>query len=162
SAFAQEAHKWLPFEVVDREGGQVVSYTPLEKASKKWHVCILFPHVTDIAWVSAAYGVIEEARRLGVKATLLEAGGYTGLVKQVAQDDDCVSLGADAIILSVVTEAGLAAKIKEGKERGITQVALINPVLDAPVDSKIFVDYGDLAAFEGKYLADYYKDREKV
>ncbi|MGE4252448.1 MAG: TMAO reductase system periplasmic protein TorT [Parvibaculaceae bacterium] len=162
AASAQDAYKWWPFDVINRDTGKISTYEPLEKASKAWHVCILFPHVKDIYWVSVAYGVMEEARRLGIKATLLEAGGYSNLVKQIAQYDDCVSLGADAIVLSVVSEAGLANKIKEGHDKKIPQVALINPVSNAPVDAKIFVDYGDQAAFAAKYLVERYKGRETV
>jgi protein TorT len=155
---AQDSFVWWPFNVMNRDTGAIVSYQPLDKAARPWNVCILFPHVKDIYWVSVAYGVMEEARHLGIRATLLEAGGYPNLVKQLAQYDDCVALGADAIILSVVSEAGMANKIKEGHDRGTPQVALINPVMNAPVDAKIFVNYGDQAAFAAKYLVERYKD----
>ena len=44
-----------------------IDYTPLTKASKKWDICVSFPHMKDAYWLGVAYGVIEEARRQGVK-----------------------------------------------------------------------------------------------
>src|ERR1700760_2496047 len=60
-----------------------VEYVPLEKASKPWKICVSFPHMKDAYWLGVDYGVVEEAKRLGVSMNLVEAGGYTGLQKQI-------------------------------------------------------------------------------
>ena len=100
------------FPVYDASSGSNVetTYTPLEKAEKKWHVCVLFPHMKDSFWVAVAYGVVEESKRLGVKMTLLQAGGYENLPKQISQWDDCVAAGADAIVTGPISEAGMSKK----------------------------------------------------
>ena len=40
--------------------------------------------------------------------TLLQAGGYANLPKQIAQYDDCLAAGADAILLGAIVAAPLA------------------------------------------------------
>jgi protein TorT len=133
---------------------------PLEKASKKWHICVLFPHLKDTSWVAAVYGVTDEAKRLGVKMTVFEAGGYTNLSRQISQYDDCVALGADAIIVGAISEAGLLQKLKEGADKGLVQVGLINPMVEAPVTSAIFNDYDSKAEVAGKAVVELFKDKE--
>ena len=45
----------------------------------------------DAYWLGVDYGVVDEARQLGVKLNVVEAGGYTELNKQISQIEDCVS-----------------------------------------------------------------------
>ena len=75
----------------------MVDYVPLTKASKKWKICVSFPHMKDAYWLGVDYGVVDEAKRLGVSAQIVEAGGYTNLAKQISQIEDCVSRGANAV-----------------------------------------------------------------
>lgn len=147
------AADWWPAKVYNQANGEKSSfdYVPLMKAKQKWNVCVLFPHVKDSMWVAAAYGVTEEAKRLGVKLTLLQAGGYENLPKQISQFDDCVAAKADVIITGAISEAGMAKKFEEGMAKQIPQVMLINPVANAPVTAKVSVDYPVL----GKLAADY-------
>ena len=46
--------------VAQGAGLEIVTYTALEKADKKHHICVSFPHLKDSYWVGAAYGIIEE------------------------------------------------------------------------------------------------------
>lgn len=142
-----QAQDWWPIKVFDlgeltadefdalETLPKTVDYIPLEKASEKWHLCVLFPHMKDSYWVSVNYGVMDEARRLGVKATLFSAGGYTELNKQVSQFDDCMVLNPDAIIIAVISEGGMKAKIAEAREKGIKVIAIINPLFEIEVDA---------------------------
>lgn len=148
------AADWWPAKVYDLNSGKTaeISYEPLSRAAKKWNICVLFPHMKDSLWVAAAYGVVEEAKRLGVKITLFQAGGYENLPKQLSQFDDCVASKPDAIITGAISEAGLAKKFQEGLDKKIAQIALINPVADAPVTAKVSVDYPTMGALAGGYL----------
>jgi protein TorT len=150
------AADWWPAKVYDLNNGKAaeVGYVPLQKAEKKWNICILFPHLKDSLWVAADYGAVEEAKRLGVKITLFQAGGYENLPKQLSQFDDCVASKPDAIITGAISEAGLAKKFQEGLDKKIPQVALINPVANAPVTAKVSVDYPTMGELSGQYLLD--------
>lgn len=161
SSFAVDAADWWPAKVYELENGKSaeVGYVPLQKAEKKWNICMLFPHVKDSLWVAAAYGAVEEAKRLGVKITLFQAGGYENLPKQLSQFDDCVASKPDLIITGAISEAGMAKKFQEGLDKKIPQVTLINPVANAPVTAKVSVDYPTMGALAGQYLLDTYKSK---
>lgn len=152
-AFAQDA-LW-PFDVVNAADGNadIVSYTGLEKAEKPWNICVLFPHMKDSYYVGVNYGIVDQARKLGVKVTILEAGGYTEAAKQVSQHNDCLARGVDAIVIAAISEAGLAKSMLEGKEKGVVQVGVINPMSDV-ADARIFANYDDAAEAGAKFLAE--------
>ena len=97
------AENWFPYPAEEvtpafsSEGtANPVTYEPLEKAAEPHDICVSFPHMKDAYWLGVNYGVTEEAKRLGVKLNVVEAGGYTELAKQVSQIEDCVAGGADA------------------------------------------------------------------
>ena len=58
------------------------------------------PDLKDSYWVASNYGIVDEARRLGVRAYTFQAGGYDQLPKQLAQFDDCLASNPDAILES--------------------------------------------------------------
>ncbi len=67
------AENWYPFpvEVWDppfdmASPRTTVDYAPLEKAAKKWDICVSFPHMKDAYWMAVDYGVVAESERLGV------------------------------------------------------------------------------------------------
>ena len=146
SASMAVADDWWPFSIATAVGGDLtkvekIDYAPLDKAEKAWNLCVLFPHLQDSYWLSVNYGIAEEAKRLGVKFTLLQAGGYSNLPKQISQYDDCVAAGADAILIGAISEAGLAAKITEGMGKGIVNIAVANPILETPITARITPDF---------------------
>ncbi len=130
-ATAQEK-QWWPFPVEDRdppfdmEGKKIKNqYTPLPHAAKKWNICVSFPHMKDAYWTAVDYGVVAESKRLGVKMQLVEAGGYTNLPKQINQLEDCVSQGADAVVIGAISETGLNKLIEEIRAKGIPVIDVI-------------------------------------
>jgi protein TorT len=157
SASAARADDWWPFSIDAAKGGDLskvekIDYVPLEKAEQSWNLCVLFPHLQDSYWLSVNYGIAEEAKRLGVKFTLLQAGGYSNLPKQIAQYDDCLAAGADAILLGAISEAGLAAKINEGMAKGVVNIAVANPVLETPITARITPDFHAKGFETGEYV----------
>jgi protein TorT len=127
---------------------------PVTEVSQKWKLCILIPHLKDSVWVAAAYGLMEESKRLGLQATLLQAGGFDDLATQLSQFDDCLASGADAILVAPISEAGIAGKIDEAVAKGVPTVSFINPLIDVPVTSKVFLDHPMMGYLTGKYLVD--------
>jgi protein TorT len=165
SVGAAQAKDWWPFKIAAAKGGdlkniQSIDYVPLEKADKPWSLCVLYPHLQDSYWVSVNYGIIEEAKRLGVKVTVFQAGGYTALPKQISQYDDCVASGADAILLSAISEAGLAAKIGEGMAKGIVNIAVANPILETPITARITPDFYQKGFQTGEYVKKHLGDKQ--
>ena len=153
-ATAASAADWFPIKVYDASSGTnvEVDYVPVEKASKPWNICVLFPHMKDSFWVAVAYGIVEEAKRQNVNMTLYEAGGYENLPRQLSQFDDCVAGGADAIIVGAISEAGLAKKFEEGIAAGKPVISTVNPVSEAKTTAKMFVEFDTMGEQTGNYL----------
>ncbi|MEW5721458.1 MAG: TMAO reductase system periplasmic protein TorT [Thermodesulfobacteriota bacterium] len=162
-AAAQEK-PWWPFPVVEFSTGQpkVVDYVPLEKASKKWNIVGLFPHLKDTSWMGPHYGMVEEAKRMGVKLTILDAGSYDNLNKQLSQYDDALAMGANAIIAGVISDVGFKEKLQEGKAKGVMNIIFINPVKDTPSDFSIFNDIPFMSYAAAETVLDEFKDQAKV
>jgi len=128
-------------------------YTTLEKASKKWRVCVSFPHMKDAYWMAVDYGVADEAKRLGVDMQLFEAGGYTNLNKQISQIEDCAASGADAVIIGAISLDGLNNMVSEVRKKGIPVIDVINGMSSPELSAKSLVSFGEMGFKAGQYLA---------
>lgn len=131
---------------------QVTDYTPLPPGNRPWEFCISYPHLKDAYWLSVNYGMVEEARRLGVGFRLVEAGGYPNLERQIGQIKDCVAEGADALILGAVSYDGLTPTITGIAER-IPVIATVNDVAPEGIAAKALVSWYNMGAAAGKELA---------
>ncbi len=155
-----QAETWYPAKVQVWEPAfnmdsprKDIEYTPLDKASKKWDLCVSFPHMKDAYWLGVDYGVTEEAKRLGVKMQVVEAGGYTELAKQISQIEDCVASGAEAIIIGAISADGLNNVIKEIRAKDIPVIDVINGISSPEITAKSLVSFGEMGAKTGEYLA---------
>lgn len=159
AAHAQDA--WYPYPVeswdppFDMSSPRTsIEYTPLEKASQPWEICVSFPHMKDAYWLGVDYGVTEEAKRLGVKLQLVEAGGYTELNTQISQIEDCVAAGADAVIIGAISYDGLNNLVSEIRGQGIPVIDVINGMSSPELSAKSLVSFGEMGAKAGEFLAE--------
>ncbi|CCE09531.1 putative ABC transporter, substrate binding protein [Bradyrhizobium sp. STM 3843] len=159
-AGAAHAADWYPYDAAKIDPpfaadgkSSDVSYVPLEKASKPWKLCVSFPHMKDAYWLGVDYGVAEEAKRLGVKMNLVEAGGYTELNKQISQIEDCVASGSDAVIIGAISADGLNKVIGEIAKKKIPVIDLVNGISSPDISAKSLVSFYTMGAETGAYLA---------
>lgn len=158
-AYTQEK-KWYPFSVEEHNPPfdmnspvKEVMYTPLQKADKKWNICVSFPHMKDAYWLAVDYGVAEEAKDLGVAMHLVEAGGYTNLSKQISQIEDCVSQGAQAVDIGAISYDGLNATVKRLHDKGIPVIDVINGMSSKDISAKSLVSFKTMGFEAGQYIA---------
>jgi len=130
-----------------------LDYTPLEKASKPWNICVSFPHMKDAYWMAVDYGVVEESKELGVKMQLVEAGGYTNLNKQISQIEDCVANGAQGVVIGAISFDGLNNLVKEVKGKNIPVIDVINGISSPDISAKSLVSFGEMGYKAGEYIA---------
>jgi protein TorT len=130
-----------------------VSYSPLEKAEKPWNICVSFPHMKDAYWLGVDYGVAEQAKDLGVKMNLVEAGGYTELAKQISQIEDCVAGGAQAVVIGAISYDGLNNLVSEIKKKNIPVIDVINGISSPDITAKSLVSFYTMGYETGSYLA---------
>ena len=162
SGMAATAHaeNWYPYPAQKTEpafstDGKLadVDYTPLEKAEKPWKVCASFPHMKDAYWLGVDYGVAAQAKDLGIKLNVVEAGGYTELAKQISQIEDCVAGGAEAVVIGAISFDGLNNLVTEITKKGIPVIDVINGISSPNVTAKSLVSFYTMGYQTGEYLA---------
>ena len=119
-------------------------YVPLAHASKQWQLCASIPHLKDDYWLAVNSALIMEARRLGVRLNLFEAGGYEHLDAQKRQIAECMSKGIDGLIVGAISADGLNDLIGSYAERGIPVIDLINGVSSKAIAARAAADFYDM------------------
>ncbi len=101
-------------------------FHPAERARKPWRIAFLFPHIKDPYWVGCNYGVIAEARRLGVEVKIFVANGYDDIKGQLGQMSEAIAEKYDAIVVSPIHLTANNASIALAKSKGIPVFELAN------------------------------------
>lgn len=101
-------------------------YGMTRRASKPWHIAFLFPHMKDPYWIGCSYGVMSEAKRLGVAVDIFPAEGYGDLVGQLRKMDEVIAAKYDAIVISPISQTGNNSSIAKARARGIPVFELAN------------------------------------
>ncbi|WP_396642384.1 TMAO reductase system periplasmic protein TorT [Microbacterium sp.] len=145
---------------VDPEGcigpgieGTYESLSP-DDVTEPWELCSTVPHLKDPLWVAYNYGQAVEAERLGVSITLTDVGGYENVSEQVTQIEDCITQGADAILVGAVSADALNPAIEAAEAAGVVVLDIANGVTTPDVSAHAIVDYYDMGRTIGEYLAD--------
>ena len=157
---AANAEDWFPYPAQEvtpafSSDGKLspVEYNALSKAEKKWNICVSFPHMKDAYWLGVDYGIVAEAKRLGVSVNIVDAGGYTELTKQISQIEDCVAAGADAVVIGAISFDGLNSVIAEVTAKGIPVIDVVNGVSSTDISAKSLVSFYTMGFATGDYIA---------
>ena len=140
----------VPFDY--SSDSKIIDYQPTAVARQPWHLCISYPHMKDAYWINVNYGMVQEARRLGISFTLVEAGGYLNLERQRQQIDQCTSDGADALIVGSVSYRGLHDSITRIAQK-MPVLATVNDIEDAGITAKSGVSWTTMGRVAGEFLA---------
>jgi len=108
----------------------VTDYPRPAKPSKAYRLGVSIPHLANPHYVGQAYGYIDEAQNLGAQVTLLEAGGYEHLDRQVSQIEDLIASKVDAIIIAAVSGPGTVGAVEAAAAAGIP-VINVNVMTDS-------------------------------
>jgi len=108
--------------------GRVVDghYAMAAPASKPWRIAFLFPHLKDPYWAGCNYGVISEAKRLGIAVDIFPADGYNDLIGQLRKMDEAIAAKYDAIVISPISQSANNSSIAKARARGIPVFELAN------------------------------------
>ena len=154
-----EKKAWYPVEVEvwnppfnDQRQREQKLYTPLEKAQKKWRIRVFIPHLKDAYWLGVNYGLIDEARRLGISLSIYEAGGYDQLAVQRRQLEETLKEKPDGLIIGAISLNGLNDLVKKAADQGIPVLDLINGISSPHIMARTAVTYWDNGYQTGQYL----------
>ncbi len=127
-------------------------YTPLNKAQQKWRIRVFIPHLKDAYWLGVNYGLINEARRLGIRLAIYEAGGYDQLEVQRRQIEDSLKEKPDGLIIGAISQQGLNDIVKKTSDMGIPVLDLINGLSSPDIAARAAVSFWDMGNQAGLYL----------
>ena len=150
-AQATELVRWEP--PFSYEGTATpLTYQAAARPTRPWRLCVVIPHLKDAYWLAVNYGMLEEARRLGVKLRIQEAWGYAHLQRQRDLLQNCAATNpVDAIILGTVSYAGLSDIIQTVSRR--TPVfATVNDISNEGLSGKVGVPWYQMGHLIGHYL----------
>jgi periplasmic protein TorT len=132
---------------------QLQQYTPPGHASRPWRICASIPHLKDDYWLAVNFGLVNEAKRIGVALNLYEAGGYENLATQQSQIAECVAQNkADALIIGAISADGLKNVIADYSAKGMPVIDLINGINSDKITARVAADFYDMGLAAGKYL----------
>ena len=142
---------WTPpfNEAMQRQSQQ---YTPLEKASQPWRIKVFIPHLKDAYWLGVNFGLIDEARRLGISLTIQEAGGYGQLEVQRQQIEAALSEKPDGLIIGAISLEGLNDLVAQAADKEIPVIDLINGLSSKQIAARAAVSFQDMGLETGRYL----------
>jgi len=150
---------WYPVEVDvwtppfnDTRQREQKLYTPLEKAQKKWRIRVFIPHLKDDYWLGVNFGLIDEARRLGISLSIYEAGGYDQLDVQRRQIEESLKEKPDGLIIGAISLDGLNDLVKKASDEGIPVLDLINGMSSPFIAARAAVSFWDMGNQAGTYL----------
>ena len=168
SADIQAARIWYPVEVDvwkppynTSQQHEPHQYTPLEKSSRRWNICVSIPHLKDAYWLAVNYGLIAEARRLDVGLSLYEAGGYEHLDVQRQQLEDCLENETDGLIIGAISNDGLEDLVKAAAERDIPVIDMVNGMSSSHISARVAVDFRDMGYQTGAYLRELHQNGDQ-
>lgn len=160
-SFSSQANNWFPLTVDvwnppfnEDLKRQEQSFTPLKKAAKPWKICAAIPHLKDAYWLAVNFSLVDEAKRLGLRMRIKEAGGYGRLQVQRKQIIDCMDSGADALLLSSVNNEGLSDLVDEFTKQGKPVIDMINWVNAKNITGRAAATYWDNGNLTGNYLVE--------
>ena len=149
-----------PFNTEHRHTLQ--QYVPPERASRPWRICASIPHLKDDYWLAVNFGLVDEARRLGLALNLYEAGGYENLATQQSQIAECMAKNnAQALIVGAISADGLSSVIADYSDKGVPVIDLINGIHSDKITARVAADFYDMGLAAGKYLRTLQPDTSK-
>jgi len=111
------------------------------------------PNLASSFWISAAYGVEQEAKAAGVTLVKLNAGGDANTSQQIAQIQDLAQRGVDAIIVGATNGDAVRAVVEQAVGRGIPVVGISSPPNSDRLSATVSADHYDMGRLQARCLA---------
>ena len=112
------------------------------------------PDLADPFWVSGAYGVADEASKLGVTVIKLNAGGDANASQQIAQIQDLIQRQVGAIIVGATNGDAVKAIVERAIAQGIPVIGFSSPPNTDKLASIISADHYDMGRLQAQCLAE--------
>ncbi|TMI80585.1 MAG: TMAO reductase system periplasmic protein TorT, partial [Bacillati bacterium ANGP1] len=171
--------KWYPWPVLSYYGSYDVStkkasgmpatglagpksemWTP-PTPKKPYTIGVSFPHLKDSYWLAVDYGIIDEAKQLGVGINLVAAAGYTEITQQINQVENLANQSVDGIIFAGISYSAQDSLVDRVSKK-MPVIEVINDIRASKIAAKALVSFYDMGYQSGVFVAEDSKGRTQV
>lgn len=110
------------------------------------------PSLASSFWLSMTYGVEDEAKKLGAQVIKLDAGGDSNSAQQIAQIQDLMQRGVDAIIVGATNGDAVKAVVEQATGKGIPVIGLSSPPNTPTLTAIVGADHYDMGRLQARCL----------
>jgi ABC-type sugar transport system substrate-binding protein len=114
---------------------------------------VTFPHFRDPYWIAEAAGVDRRAEELGVDVEITNAGGYGKSAEQIAQIEDFITQGVDALLVGAVDSTAVAPAVNAAWEQGIP-VVYTNALAESDIQAGVYTNDCAVGELQAEYIAE--------
>ncbi len=134
----------------------------LPKASKKYKIGVLFPMLAAPFWVNESYGVLDQAKQLGVDVIWYSADGYTEINKQNSQIEDLITQKVDAILIAPTSLTGNTPAIEKAISKGIKVFIHVTGTSAKGISGSVLADDKEIGKAQAEYTVKALNGKGKV
>ena len=106
--------------------------SPVHAADK---IGVSMPNIKGPWFTPVLFGISDEAKKLGYEVTILDAGGYANVDRQVSQFSNLVVQKVSAILMDPANPASFNGVVREAKGEKIPVIGAGSPIVASDVDA---------------------------
>ncbi len=110
------------------------------KPTRHYRIGVLYPFLASPFWVNEAFGVQDQARKLGIDIIWLSADGYDNIDKQNSQIEDLVVQRVDALLIGATSSTGTVPAVDRAVARGVPVFAHVSSANTDKISSSVVDD----------------------
>ena len=110
----------------------LIAASPAHAADK---IGVSMPNIKGPWFTPVLFGISDEAKKLGYEVTILDAGGYANVDKQVSQFSNLVVQKVSAILMDPANPASFNGVVREAKGEKIPVIGAGSPIVASDVDA---------------------------
>lgn len=129
----------------------VIAGSPALAADKT--IGFSMPDLASSFWISVTYGVEEQAKAAGVEVVKVNAGGDANASQQIAQIQDLIQRGVDAIVIGATNGDAVKAVVEQAAAAGIPVIGVSSPPNSDKLAAVVSADHYDMGKLQAECLA---------
>jgi len=107
---------------------------------RRYKIGVSFPFMAIPFWRNEAFGILDEAKKIGVDVVWYSADGYENIEKQSQQLEDLITQKVDAIVLAATSARGTVPAVEHAIANNIVVVNHVSPTDSAKVSAIVVSD----------------------
>ena len=134
----------------------------LPRPAKKYKIGVLFPMLAAPFWVNESYGVLDQAKKIGVDVVWYSADGYTNVDKQNSQVEDLITQKVDAILIAPTSLMGNTPAIEKAIANGIKVFVHVTGSSAKGISCSVLADDKEIGREQAEYTVNALQGKGKV